>query len=429
MLKKFTKYIVQNVFAMIGISIYILADTFFISLHSGANGLAVLNLILPLFGLIFAIGSMTGIGSAIQFSIKKARCENTSYFFTQSVSWCMILSIPFIMLGILSPEKVLVIMGANNELLLLGTNYVRIILFATPLFMTNFTFTSFLRNDNAPKIAMFASIAASLFNVVFDYILMFPLNLGLTGAALATAISPIVTMLLCSIHFLKANNNITFKWKLPSIKGYITTCQFGVPAFVGEITAAITTITFNTLILSLVGNIGIAAYGVIANIALVVMSIFNGIAQGSQPLVSENYGHGNQKQLKQLLKWGITISLSVMAIVLAIIWGLTDTLIGVFNSDDNIELYQYAFVGMRLYFLGFIVACVNIYLVSYFAAIDKGMIALIGSISRGAIAIISCAIVLSKVFGMTGIWLSFLTSETITFVLILILYKKQKNQF
>ncbi|MGL5260426.1 MAG: MATE family efflux transporter [Lachnospiraceae bacterium] len=429
MKKIFFKYVFQNVLAMIGISIYILADTFFIAKHSGANGLAVLNIIIPIFGVIYAIGSMIGIGSATKYAIKKACKENTDDYFIQSVTSCIILSIPFVLLGIFCPVKVLEIMGADQTLVELGSNYMKIILLATPFLMTNFTFTSFLRNDNAPRTAMIASMSGSLFNLVFDYILIFTLELGLTGAAIATALSPIVTMLVCSTHFLKKSNNIRFRCTLPKIKHILSCCQFGVPSSVGEITTAITTITFNTLILAKVGNVGVAAYGVIANIAIVVMAIFNGIAQGSQPLISENYGKGNKKNAKEILKLGLIVSGIVTVLILLIIWGKTETWITIFNSDGNKELFTYAYSGMRIYFLGFIFASLNIFLVTYFASIEKSEIALIGSMLRGFIAIILCAIILSNLFGLIGIWSSFFVSEFITFIVIMGMIRKNSAHF
>lgn len=127
------------------------------------------------------------------------------------------------------------------------------------------------------------AIAGSLFNIVFDYIFMFPMGLGLSGAALATAFSPAVTMTICSTHFLSKKNQVEFQWKRPSIRHLVSCCQLGISAFVGELSSAIITIIFNMLILDIAGNVGIAAYGVIANLSLVVMSIFNGLAQGAQP--------------------------------------------------------------------------------------------------------------------------------------------------
>ena len=104
MTKKFLKFVLQSVAGMVGVSVYILADTFFISIHSGADGLTVLNLVLPIYGLIYAIGAMIGIGSATRYAIRKATGDkNINFYFTHALLWDIIVSIPFILLGIIAP--------------------------------------------------------------------------------------------------------------------------------------------------------------------------------------------------------------------------------------------------------------------------------------------------------------------------------------
>ena len=234
MLKRFTRYVTQSVAGMIGISVYVLADTFFISVYSGADGLAVLNLILPIYGLIYAIGAMIGIGSATRYAISRAKGENTDHYFVQSVTWSILAAVPFMLIGILIPDKALALLGADAGLIGLGRNYVRIILIATPFFMSNYTFTAFARNDGAPSIAMIGSISGSIFNIIFDYIFMFPVGLGFSGAGLATAICPIVTMSVCTIHYRSSRNHVGFHWNKPSFRHLISCCQLGVSAFVGD---------------------------------------------------------------------------------------------------------------------------------------------------------------------------------------------------
>ena len=170
MLKRFSKYICQSVAAMIGQSVYILADTFFISFNSGANGLAALNLILPVFGIMFAIGSMIGIGSATRYGISKAKGEDADHYFTQSISWSLVCSVPFILIGILTPDKFLALLGADAGLVELGKTYLRIVLIFAPFFMCNYSVTAFARNDNATSTVMAGSLTGSAFNIVFDYI-------------------------------------------------------------------------------------------------------------------------------------------------------------------------------------------------------------------------------------------------------------------
>lgn len=168
MLKRFTRYVTQSVAGMIGISVYVLADTFFISVYSGADGLAVLNLILPVYGLIYAIGAMIGIGSATRYAISRAKGKNTEHYFVQSVTWSILAAVPFMLIGIFIPDKALALLGADAGLIGLGRNYVRIILIATPFFMSNYTFTAFARNDGAPSIAMIGSISGSIFNIIYS---------------------------------------------------------------------------------------------------------------------------------------------------------------------------------------------------------------------------------------------------------------------
>ena len=171
MLQNFFKYIFQSMAGMLGISVYILADTYFISVYSGADGLAVLNLILPVYGLIYAIGAMIGIGSATRYAIDRAQGKNASFYFLSAVTWDILISIPLVLAGIFIPDKILQLLGADAGLTALGKQYLRIILAASPFFMSNYAFTAFARNDSAPAIAMLGSIAGSMFNIVFDYIL------------------------------------------------------------------------------------------------------------------------------------------------------------------------------------------------------------------------------------------------------------------
>lgn len=426
MKKQFFRYVFQDVAGMIGVSVYILADTFFISLCSGADGITVLNLALPIYGVIFAIGAMIGVGAATRHAIKKAQGEkNIDDYFMQAVTWCMILSIPFMLLGLLIPGQVLRFMGADGTIMKLGQDYVRIFMTASPLFMINYVFTAFTRNDNAPGIAMIGSIAGSLFNIIFDYILMFPLGLGLKGAALATIFSPVVTSLVCCIHLFGKKNQVGFEWRVPSPGKLFYYCGAGVSAFVGEIAAGITTAIFNLLILSIAGNVGVAAYGVVANLSLISMAIFNGISQGAQPLLSKSYGAGNQKEVRELLRYGLICSFLVECVLVAAVWKFTDPFVAIFNSKGNQALAYYAHDGLRLYFLGYFIAGINIFLIGFFAATARVRQAFVASMLRGAIAIAICAILMATLWGMNGVWLSFLAAEFITVVAIIFMGKKK----
>ena len=203
---------------------------------------------------------------------------------------------------------------------------------------------------------MAATLFSSLFNIVFDYVLMFPLGLSMEGAALATALSPVVGILICCIHFRSEKCTVKFKPMLPSLRKILFCCQFGVSSFVGEISSGVITVVFNMIILGLAGNTGVAAYGVVANTSLVAVALFNGIAQGSQPLVSEAYGRDIHKDVKTYLKMAVTTAVGVSVLLVIFIYLFAPVVTAVFNGEHNRTLADYAETGLRIYFIGFLFA-------------------------------------------------------------------------
>ena len=266
---------------------------------------------------------------------------------------------------------------------------------------------------------MAATLISSLFNIVFDYILMFPLGMGMPGAALATALSPVVGVMICMIHFLSKKNTVKFKWFKLSLTRLFHCCQVGMSAFVGEISSGVITVVFNMIILSLTGNIGVAAYGVVANTSLVAVALFNGIAQGSQPLISKSYGTGQKKEVHEGLHMALMTSLCLSAILVAFIYFYAPQVTAVFNGEHNATLAVYAEKGLRLYFLGFFFAGINIIGTAALSAVESVKCAFVSSIMRGFVAIIFFAFLLSSFLGMTGVWLAFPAAEFVTMLLTL----------
>ena len=426
--KQFFRYVSQNILGMIGVSAYILADTFFIAQAQGADGIAALNLVLPVYSLIFALGAMLATGAATRFALERHEGKHADGYLAEALAWTGILSVPFILLGIFSAEGIVRLLGGEPDIVTVGAPYTRIFLLFTPFFMCNYIVSAFVRNDGDPSLAMVATLSGSLFNVVFDYIFMFPMGLGLAGAALATAVAPIISIGICSRHFFKKENTVQFVRQLPSAKLLGQSCQLGISGFVGEMSSGVTTTVFNFLLLGLAGNVAVAAYGVIANFALVATAIFNGVAQGAQPLVSECYGRSDRAGAKKLLLLGSCTALVLAAVLYGIIFGFTDGLVGVFNSEHSAQMAQFAHMGMRLYFIGYFFAGFNIVAAGYLSATNRPVEASITSICRGMVAIVACSLVLSRLFGMNGVWAAFPASELLTAALTLVLLFRGKKQ-
>jgi putative MATE family efflux protein len=427
--KQFFKYVSQNIFGLLGTSCYILADTYFIAQAAGTDGVTLLNLCLPIYNLIFAFGSMIGLGAATRYAILRAQGDaRAQRYFSNAIFSVCILAVPFMLVGIFRPDGLLRLMGGDADIVALGMNYARIFLMFTPFFMCNYVVASFVRNDGDPSLAMVATLSGSLFNVVFDYIFIFPMGLGLPGAALATAISPILSIAVCSAHFIKKNNTITFVRKAPSVRLLAQSCQLGISGFVGELSSGVTTTVFNFLLLRLAGNVAVAAYGVVANFALVATAIFNGVAQGAQPLVSQCYGKNEMAGARKLLLLGCGTALGLAALLYGVVFGYTDVLTALFNSENSALMAEFAHSGMRIYFVGYFFAGCNIVAAGYLGAVNRPAEASITSLCRGMVAIVVCSLVLSALFGMNGVWAAFPVSEAITLALTVFLLKRKAGR-
>ena len=427
--KQFFKYVSQNIFGLLGTSCYILADTYFIAQAAGTDGVTLLNLCLPIYNLIFAFGSMIGLGAATRYAILRAQGDaRAQRYFSNAIFSVCILAVPFMLVGIFRPDGLLRLMGGDADIVALGMNYARIFLMFTPFFMCNYVVASFVRNDGDPSLAMVATLSGSLFNVVFDYIFIFPMGLGLPGAALATAISPILSIAVCSAHFIKKSNTITFVRKAPSVRLLGQSCQLGISGFVGELSSGVTTTVFNFLLLRLAGNVAVAAYGVVANFALVATAIFNGVAQGAQPLVSQCYGKNEMAGARKLLLLGCGTALGLAALLYGVVFGYTDVLTALFNSENSALMAEFAHSGMRIYFVGYFFAGCNIVAAGYLGAVNRPAEASITSLCRGMVAIVVCSLVLSALFGMNGVWAAFPVSEAITLALTVFLLKRKAGR-
>lgn len=178
------------------------------------------------------------------------------------------------------------------------------------------------------------------------------------------------------------------------------------------------------LILKLAGNVGVAAYGVVANTSLVAAAVFNGVSQGSQPLLSDYYGKGQTESVRKVVRLGVCAALVMAVLILGVVWALAEPITAVFNHEENIALTAYAVTGLRLYFIGFLFAGFNIVGTGILSAVESAGWAFAASISRGFVAIIVCALVLSAFFGMNGVWLAFPAAELLTSALVAAAFRK-----
>lgn len=426
-LKNFTKYSLSNVLGMVGLSCYILADTFFIANGVGADGLAALNLAIPIYSFIHGCALMLGIGGVTKYSIYKSQNSEhkANSIFTNTIYLALLISLLFMALGYFYSEGLAYILGADSKIFAMTNTYLKVMLLFTPLFIVNEILICFVRNDSKPRLSMTAMLVGSLSNIILDYIFIFEFKMGMLGAVLATGVSPIISMIVISVHFIKKNNSfylVKVKLKLSKIK---TIFSLGLPSLITELSAGVVMIVFNLIILRLEGNTGVAAYGVIANIALVVNAMFVGIAQGIQPLVTKAYGKGEKEVINKTLKYALITMIGLAAIIYITTATFADSITLMFNSDGNPKLQEIAITGLRLYFTSGIFAGFNIIISMYFTSTENPAPAQLISLIRGFFLIIPLAFILSRAFGIIGVWITFpLTEAMVAVAVALFLTKK-----
>ena len=413
-MRVFAHYTILSVLGTLGVSCYILADTFFVSKGLGTNGLTALNLAIPVYNFIHGTGLMLGMGGATRFSVCKSqkKAEEIDRVYTNTIYLALFFSGVFVLIGFFFSRQLAILLGADASVLEMTNTYLRWLLLFAPAFILNDVFLCFVRNDDSPQLSMAAMLIGSFSNILFDYIFIFPMKMEIFGAIFATGLSPVISIVIMLPHWNKKKN--TFHFVKTKIRKYMIkqVLSLGFPSLIAQLSSGIVMITFNAIILKLAGNTGVAAYGVIANISLVIVAVYTGIAQGIQPLVSTFYGVGNSRQAKEVFHYALVTMLSVSAIVYLLIFVFAGPITAVFNSENNLELQQISVTGLKL----------------YFTSIERALPAHILSILRGLVLIIPMAFLLSALWKMTGVWLTYPISEFFTAILGFVIDKHNNKQ-
>ena len=430
-LKKFIRYSVNNIFGMMAISVYILADTFFIARGVGTLGLTALNIAIPAFSFIQGSGLMLGIGAATKYSILKAQGheKEANKIFSLAIISGLIISLFFVFLSITASKYLVKILGADESIFDITVTYLRVILCFAPSFIINAIFLCFVRNDHAPALAMIAMVIGSFSNIVLDYIFVFPLNMGMFGAALATGCAPVIGLCILSLHKLRGKNNFKLvKYKLDFIKIF-GILKLGLPSLITELASGVVIIVFNILILGISGNIGVAAYGIIANISMVVTAIYTGISQAIQPLLSNCYGLKDTSGMKKIFKYALVLMLALSLVIYVILYFYASDIAFIFNKENDNILQTMAVEGLKVYFTATPFLGFNIIISIVFISMEKAVPAQIISLCRGFFVLVPSAVILSKVFLMLGVWLSLLFCECVVAIIsIYFLYRLIKSR-
>ena len=423
------KYMMPSVLGMLGLSVCILFDTMFIGHKIGELGLAALNIALPIYNFYSAIGLTVGIGGATALSVAlgQKKFHRVNRIFTSAVFITVIFCIIISFLEFFFLDKIVYMLGASEATFSLAKEYLKIILSFNPAFIFASAFIVFVRNDKEPKLAMYAVIGSNTTNIILDYVFIYIFDLGMFGAALATSIGQLVALSILSIHFIRKNNTMHIELSGITLKNIVRVLKNGVPSFLNEISAGFVIFIFNIVIFKFEGDIGVSAYGIITNIVLIFMAIFNGVAQGVQPLISVNFGAKKEERVFEFLRLTrkIVIILGVVFLSLGLL--VPNQMISLFTSDKG-SLLNITRQGIYLYFIAFLFNGSNILNIAYFQSVEKSKESSILSTFRGLIFVIIFIIILPRILGVYGVWLTIPMTEFSTLLLYFIIEFRNRKR-
>ena len=415
--KVFFHYLVPAVCSTLVTSVYLLVDTLIIGQGVGALGISALNIFMPFFLLFNGIGLLFGIGSGILISSEDGmgnKKKANQYFATGFVS---ILSIAII-LGLIWNyylESLCIILGANSDTIDLVLEYGKCIMAFAPVFMMSNYFAPIVRNMKNPKLVMCAVLTGSVLNVILDYVFVFPMDMGMFGAAAATVIGSLTTLLVLSTHFIKKQNRVKINKETISLNLLAPIFKCGFSSLIMEVASGFVIYIFNIQILKYIGNNGIVVYGIISNCVLVGLALFNGVAQAAQPIIATNFGAGLNTRVKKVLKYALITTTIIGVSLFAVVFLFTGQIIKVF-VQANSEILSVGIPALRLYLSAFCIMNINILISSYFQSVGKEKIAIYVSIVRGFLLNIILAFVLPSVLPATILWAIVPLSELITLI-------------
>ena len=425
--KVFINYLIPSVSATMVTSIYILADTMMIGRGVGANGLAALNILLPMYSTFYGFGMMCGIGGSVLFGFSRGKGEEKEArgFFTTALILAAILAVLSVVLCNVFFEPLLDFLGCTPAMREYAVPYSRILMLASPLYIFSCFLQAFVRNDGAPRLAMAGVVAGGITNVILDYIFIYMFRWGMAGAVLATVAGTLLTIVILGSHFLKAENHL-------KLGGGITPKKFrdvlinGMPSFIMELSSGVIMLLFNLQLLKYVGDIGVVVYGIISNVALMVTSLSNGIAQAAQPMISANYGAGKAERVRE----GRNLSLAV-AMAAGVLFTSSGFLIPVPIAElflvPTEQIIAMAVPAIKLYFVSFVISEWNIICGTYFQAIVKPKLSLMITVMRGVVLNSILVFVLPAMFGVSGIWAVVTVSEVMTAIAVLYFMRKERG--
>lgn len=419
------QYSLPAIIASLATSLYNIVDSIFIGRGVGAMAITGLAITFPLMNLVVAFCVLVGVGGATISSIflGQKSMDKASDVVGNVTVLCLIHAVIIMAIGLIFLDPVLVFFGATPETIGYAREFMRVILYATPLTYVFLGLNNLMRATGYPRKAMISALLSVAVNVVAAPIFIFVLDWGIAGAAWATVLGQTSAFIWVMSHFISRKSLIHFSRRSWRLNGRIirSIYSIGMSPFLMNCCACLVVVFINKALLDSAGsdgNLAVGAYGIINRTSMFFVMIIFGVTQGMQPILGFNYGAANWKRVIGTLRRGILIASIVSCIGFAITECIPDTVSSLFTTDPG--MIKIARDGFRIFFIFYPVVGSQIVIQNYFQSIGKPALSIFLSLTRQLIFLVPLLWILPKHYGVDGVWSAMAASDMIAFALALI---------
>ena len=426
----FRKLLIPTLLGTISISAVTAIDGIFVGHGVGADGVAAVNIVVPIYQIISGLGLMMGTGCSVVASIHLSR-QNTKIAqlnISQAIILTSLLTFLLCISVLAFPTQTAGLLGASDTLMAQVVDYLQWIMPCFVFDMWSMIGLFIIRLDGSPRYAMWCNIIPAVLNAVLDWLFIFPLGMGVKGAAIATSLSIIVGGIMALVYLLFFANSlqliplkISKKSMMLACRNIGYQCKIGSSSLFGELTLAVLIFLGNLTFMKYLGDAGVGAFGIACYYAPFFFMVGNAVAQSAQPIISYNYGISRWKEIKEARKLLIVTSISIGIFVALLFIFIPDKLVALFVNTTS-KAGQIAIEGFPYFATGIVFFILNVTIVGYYQSVEQIRRATIFVFLRGFALLLPSFILLPKLLGNKGIWLAMPLAEVTTTLLIGILF-------
>ncbi len=428
-LKTMARFSLPTMAMMVMLSLYTIVDGLFVSNFVGTDALSSINILMLVIALINGVGIMFASGGSAIVARKQGQGMNqrANELFTSIILTAMGLGCIFLIVGCSLNTQICQLLGATDRLLPYCTDYALFLYLFAPITIFKSLSDTFLITAGKPHMALVASIAGGVTNVLLDYLFIGVLGTGVMGAAIATGLGQVVSGGIALIVFLNHKNVLHLTKPVFRIRSLLETVTNGSSELVTSLASGITSLLFNYSMLRYVGEDGVAAMTIANYSIFLILPMFMGMFMGVAPLVSYNYGKGDKKQLHKIFRTCCVILAIFSGIFFALLELIAPLMIQMF-ANGNEAVAQLARHGMVIFSFCMLFLGLNIFSSSFFTSLSNGLLSAVLSFSKNLIFVVAGIFLLPLMFDLNGIWLTIPVSEffgAILSVTFLLIYRKK----